>query len=258
MEVLDAALKYGNLEKYQEDNIRNLKRQMVRILNMPGDEAVNQILTYMGYQDYLKKMGMNANKLETVKLIGSRVESPEKLLERLEELRTIIQEKVSKQNFDTWIKPIKIVAMEDKCVQLSVPNKFFKDWLMDNYLSMIKNTLQSVIGISVDIDFILSRDKEKKPEAAVLPFDQDRMEDLLISGKTMKEVSDDLGVSPSTLREYRHVIEQRDDITINPFLERIKDVMEDRDLSEQMTRSATRDSLGEAIDITEAELIDVT
>ena len=95
MEVLDAALKYGNLEKYQEDNIRNLKRQMVRILNMPGDEAVNQILTYMGYQDYLKKMGMNANKLETVKLIGSRVESPQKLLERLEELRTIIQEKVS-------------------------------------------------------------------------------------------------------------------------------------------------------------------
>lgn len=95
MEVLDAALKYGNLEKYQEDNIRNLKRQMVHILNMPGDEAVNRILTYMGYQDYLKKMGMNANKLETVKLIGSRVESPEKLLERLEELRTIIQEKVS-------------------------------------------------------------------------------------------------------------------------------------------------------------------
>ena len=95
MEVLDVALKYGNLEKYQEDNIRNLKRQMVRILNMPGDEVVNQILTYMGYQDYLKKMGMNANKLETVKLIGSRVESPEKLLERLEELRTIIQEKVS-------------------------------------------------------------------------------------------------------------------------------------------------------------------
>ena len=84
----------------------------------------------------------------------------------------IIQEKVSKQNFDTWIKPIKIVAMEDKCIQLSVPNKFFKDWLMDNYLSMIKNTLHSVVGISVDIDFMLSKEKEKKQEAAVLPFEQ--------------------------------------------------------------------------------------
>ncbi len=91
-----------------------------------------------------------------------------------------------------------------------------------------------------------------------MPFDQDRMEDLLISGKTMKEVSEDLGVSPSTLREYRHVIEQRDDVTIDPFLERIKDVMEDRDLSEVMTRSATKDSLEDAIDITEAEMIDVT
>ena len=84
----------------------------------------------------------------------------------------IIQEKVSKQNFDTWIKPIKIVAMEDKCVQLAVPNKFFKDWLMDNYLSMIKTTLHGVVGIGVEIDFILSQDKEKKQEAAVLPFEQ--------------------------------------------------------------------------------------
>ena len=31
MVVLDAAFKYGNLEKYQEDKIRNQKRQMVRI-----------------------------------------------------------------------------------------------------------------------------------------------------------------------------------------------------------------------------------
>lgn len=84
----------------------------------------------------------------------------------------IIQEKVSKQNFDTWIKPIKIVAMEDNCVQLTVPNKFFKDWLMDNYLSLIKNSLHSVVGISVDIDFMLSKDKGKKQEAAVLPFEQ--------------------------------------------------------------------------------------
>jgi chromosomal replication initiator protein len=63
----------------------------------------------------------------------------------------IIQEKLSKQNFDTWIKPIKIVAIEDECVQLMVPNKFFKYWLLDNYFSMIKQSLQHVIGIDVDI-----------------------------------------------------------------------------------------------------------
>jgi chromosomal replication initiator protein len=75
----------------------------------------------------------------------------------------IIQEKISKQNFDTWIKPIKIVAMEDKCVQLAVPNKFFKDWLLDNYASTIKQSLQNAAGIDVDIDFVLSKNIDQEP-----------------------------------------------------------------------------------------------
>ncbi|MBN1364057.1 MAG: chromosomal replication initiator protein DnaA [Syntrophaceae bacterium] len=73
----------------------------------------------------------------------------------------IIQEKISKQNFDTWIKPIKIVAMEDQCVQLTVPNKFFKDWLLDNYSSTIKQSLKEASGLDVNIDFVLSKTKEK-------------------------------------------------------------------------------------------------
>lgn len=77
----------------------------------------------------------------------------------------IIQDKLSKQNFDTWIKPIKIVAMEDKCVQLAVPNKFFKDWLLDNYFSTIKHSLENIVGIEVDVEFILVKDKEKKTDA---------------------------------------------------------------------------------------------
>lgn len=90
-----------------------------------------------------------------------------------------------------------------------------------------------------------------------MPFDREKMESLMTSGETMKDVSEELGISPSTLREYRHVIEQQEDHTIDMYLDRIKDVMEDRDLSEQMTRSITKDSLGEAIDITEAELMEV-
>ena len=95
--VLDAVLQYGDLEEYQQNNIRNLRRQMKKLLIMPGDQAVDQILL-MGYQDYLKKMDMNANKLEIVKMIGSREGSPEKLLERLDELKTIIQEKKMDKN----------------------------------------------------------------------------------------------------------------------------------------------------------------
>lgn len=91
--VWDAILQYGNLEEYQQNHVRSLRRQMKKLLDMTGDKAVDQILVYMGYQDYLKKMGMNANKLEIVKMIGCREDSPEKLLERLKELERIIREK---------------------------------------------------------------------------------------------------------------------------------------------------------------------
>ena len=91
--IWDAILQDGNLEEYQQNHVRSLRRQMKKLLDMTGDKAVDQILVYMGYQDYLKKMGMNANKLEIVKMIGSREDSPEKLLERLKELERIIREK---------------------------------------------------------------------------------------------------------------------------------------------------------------------
>ena len=91
-----------------------------------------------------------------------------------------------------------------------------------------------------------------------MPFDRERLEELIESGKTMKDVSEELGISPSTLREYRHVLEEVNDPTLDPYIQRIHDVMEDRDLSEQMTKGLAQDGLTEAIDITEAELIDVT
>ena len=54
------------------------------------------------------------------------------------------------------------------------------------------------------------------------------------------------------------MIEEEEDTTLDLYLERIRDIMEDRDLSEQMTHSALADSLGDSIDITEAELAEIS
>jgi len=91
-----------------------------------------------------------------------------------------------------------------------------------------------------------------------MPFDRQMMMDLIEEGLTMKEVSEELNVSPSTLREYRHVIEQEQDQTLDPFLNRIRDVMEDRDLTEKMTMGLSQDGLADTMDATEAELADLT
>ncbi|HDS62671.1 MAG TPA: response regulator receiver protein, partial [Methanofollis liminatans] len=83
-----------------------------------------------------------------------------------------------------------------------------------------------------------------------MPFERRELSDLIDSGKTMNDVSQILGISSSSLREYRHVIAMDEDATLDPYLERIKDVLEDRDLTEQMTRGLINDGLSEAIDNT--------
>lgn len=160
------------------------------------------------------------------------------------EIALVMREILEQGFFKTKLKPIQLAKLISAYYAGKNDTEIARE-LGDEKLSKTVARARVRLKLFRDLDF-------------KMPFDQKRLEELLALGKTMKEISEELGVSPSTLREYRHVIEQRDDTTIDPYLERIKDVMEDRDLSEQMTRSATKDGLGETIDITEAELIDVT
>ena len=77
----------------------------------------------------------------------------------------IIQEKVSQQNFETWIKPIRITSLQDNCVMLSVPNRFFKDWLEENYATLIKDAFSFLVGVVVQVSFELYADQEESAAA---------------------------------------------------------------------------------------------
>ena len=57
---------------------------------------------------------------------------------------SLIKGKVNNHNFDTWIKPLKLISIDEKGVEIEVPNKFFQDWLYDNYSGLISDTLKEV------------------------------------------------------------------------------------------------------------------
>jgi hypothetical protein len=159
------------------------------------------------------------------------------------EIALVMREILDQGFFKTKLKPIQLAKLVSAYYLGKNDTEIARE-LGDEKLSKTVARARVRLKLFRDLDF-------------KMPFDREKMEILMESGNTMKEISEELGVSPSTLREYRHVIDQRDDHTIDHYLERIRDVMEDRDLSEQMTRSATKDGLGDSIDITEAELIDV-
>lgn len=74
-----------------------------------------------------------------------------------ENTQKLIQEKIPKQNFETWIKPIRILSIEDNQVCLAVPNRFFKDWLVENYHHTIHECLINTIGYDANIVFVISQ-----------------------------------------------------------------------------------------------------
>ncbi len=78
----------------------------------------------------------------------------------------MIRGKVSQQNFETWIRPIRLVAVEGENVSLAVPNRFFKDWLMENYLPLLQEALSSAVGQSINIQFVIGQTKEKSLASA--------------------------------------------------------------------------------------------
>jgi chromosomal replication initiator protein len=69
----------------------------------------------------------------------------------------IIKENITKQNFETWIKPIKIVSLEDNTVTLSVPNKFFRDWIVDNYYPIISDAISTVTATAASVSFAIQK-----------------------------------------------------------------------------------------------------
>jgi hypothetical protein len=160
------------------------------------------------------------------------------------EIALVMREILEQGLFKTKLRPIQLAKLVSAYYAGKNDTEIARE-LGDEKLSKTVARARVRLKLFRDLDF-------------KMPFDREKMELLLESGNTMKEISDELGVSPSTLREYRHVIEQRDDVTIDSYLERIKDVMEDRDLSEVMTKSATKDGLEDSIDATEAEMVDVS
>lgn len=69
----------------------------------------------------------------------------------------IIKDNITKQNFETWIKPIKIVSLEDNTVTLSVPNRFFRDWIVDNYYSLICDAISTITATAVAVSFSIQK-----------------------------------------------------------------------------------------------------
>jgi chromosomal replication initiator protein len=79
-----------------------------------------------------------------------------------------LKDQLGKQNYETWIQPISFVSREKSCVYLNVPNKFFRDWLTEHYLTQIEEALSKAAQQKVGIFFDVKPEPPKPQAKAVI------------------------------------------------------------------------------------------
>jgi chromosomal replication initiator protein len=77
-----------------------------------------------------------------------------------------LRERLGKQNFETWIKPIRFREQQGNEIRLDVPNKFFRDWVMDHFIGPIEEALGSTASHEIKVCLNVNQDLQSQDVSA--------------------------------------------------------------------------------------------
>jgi chromosomal replication initiator protein len=69
-----------------------------------------------------------------------------------------VRETLGQVSFETWIGPLSFVAMDGGTATIEAPNRFFRDWVSDRYLDLLRHSLSAEVGGPVDIKLTFGKD----------------------------------------------------------------------------------------------------
>ncbi|MFD2672216.1 chromosomal replication initiator protein DnaA [Marinicrinis sediminis] len=78
-----------------------------------------------------------------------------------QQILDIIQTKVSKPSFDTWLKSTRVVVMNETTLIVSAPTVFARDWLESRYTKLIHTTVSEFLGSPLQLKIISDEDEEQ-------------------------------------------------------------------------------------------------
>ncbi len=73
----------------------------------------------------------------------------------------LIKKVVEEKEFHMWIKPIKFLSFQDGNFTLQAPNRFFVEWIKNNYLQTIRNSLSLILNEEPVIDLTYQNKRKK-------------------------------------------------------------------------------------------------
>lgn len=77
--------------------------------------------------------------------------------------------------FESWIKPVKLVSIENNDFIVSVNSSLSKEWIYKNYSTLINKTLKEITGEDLQLKIVINKVKEiiePKEEQKIIPLSE--------------------------------------------------------------------------------------
>jgi len=81
------------------------------------------------------------------------------LLEIWEQALYILEKKLNKHSYNTWIKPIKPISYYNNRLIIETPNNFSKSWLSERYAPLVKSVFEDILQQTTDVQFVIPGEK---------------------------------------------------------------------------------------------------
>ncbi len=105
------------------------------------------------------------------------------------EVQKRISKEISRQNFDTWIKPVRMQSIGSDGIVLGVPNRFFKEWLLEHYFDLLSGTLKEVLEKDdINLSFRISKGNGAGEPVAVVDREHEQDKEKAPAQEIQKKV----------------------------------------------------------------------
>lgn len=100
---------------------------------------------------------------------------------------SILEKKISKPSFETWLKSTKAYSLKKDTLTVIAPNEFARDWLEERYSDVIGEVLYETTGEQLEVKFIIPHNQKEEDY------------DLPAPAKKVRRSDDDQHEIPQTL-----------------------------------------------------------
>ncbi|MGC9044134.1 MAG: chromosomal replication initiator protein DnaA [Myxococcota bacterium] len=86
---------------------------------------------------------------------------------------TNIKERINPVTFDVWFKEIEFISMKDNTIELSVPNRFFKEFFINNYSKILLEEIAKICGSSsIPALILIEKNENHNEEKKIEPIQE--------------------------------------------------------------------------------------